>query len=296
MISSGILLLDKPQGLTSFSAMRRVQRLLGAQKAGHTGSLDPLATGMLPICLGEATKFAQWLLADHKTYLATGLLGVTTSTGDAWGEPLVHRDATHCTQAAIEAVLPAFRGEIEQIPPMYSALKYQGQPLYRLARKGKTVERMARRVCIQELSLLQSERASFSVRVHCSKGTYIRTLIEAIGEALGVGAHVTQLHRVSVEEFSGQSMFSIDALTALSEEARWQCVLPMACAVKSLPRVMVNLSQRDALYQGKVISEQQDTLAEALSLWDETGRFFGVGRWDNEIGGLRAKRLCQYTS
>lgn len=191
---SGIILLDKPLGFTSNAALQKVRWLLNAEKAGHTGSLDPLASGVLPLCFGEATKFSQYLLDSDKGYETVMQLGQTTTTGDAEGEVLKTRDVT-VGRADIEAVLPQFRGQISQIPPMYSALKRDGQPLYKLARAGEVVEREARSVTINRLELLECEGTRVRLSVGCSKGTYIRTLVEDIGEVLGCGAYVAQLRR-----------------------------------------------------------------------------------------------------
>ncbi|MCM1511987.1 MAG: tRNA pseudouridine(55) synthase TruB [Oxalobacter formigenes] len=194
----GVVLLDKPAGLSSNEALLRVKRRLNAKKAGHTGTLDPFATGLLPLCFGEATKFAQDLLDTDKTYQTTVCLGVKTSTGDTEGEVLETRDAGHITQRDIDAVLQRFTGEIEQVPPMYSALKKDGRPLYEYARAGVEIEREARRVTVYEIILLDFSWPFLSLRILCSKGTYIRTLGEDIGEALGCGAHLKTLRRIRV--------------------------------------------------------------------------------------------------
>ena len=197
----GILLLDKPQGITSNEALQQVKRAYGAAKAGHTGSLDPLATGMLPICLGEATKFSQYMLDADKVYITTAKLGVRTDTGDAEGEVVSERPVA-VGQADIEQALEQFRGEITQLPSMFSAIKVDGQPLYKLAREGKEVDRPSREVSIYRLELLDVRGDEVDLEVHCSKGTYIRTLVEDLGEVLGCGAHVTMLRRLSVAGFA----------------------------------------------------------------------------------------------
>ncbi|MBN9421674.1 MAG: tRNA pseudouridine(55) synthase TruB, partial [Candidatus Accumulibacter sp.] len=215
----GVLLLDKPSGMTSNDALQKARRLFSAAKAGHTGTLDPLATGLLPVCFGEATKFSSDLLDADKTYEADVLFGVTTDTGDAQGAVLEQR-AVAFDRAALDAVLERFRGPISQIPPMYSALKRDGKPLYELARQGIEVERAARAVTIHELALLSFEGERCRLRVCCSKGTYIRTLAEDIGAALGCGAHLTALRRTVVGPLTLIGAATLDELAALDESAR----------------------------------------------------------------------------
>ena len=205
----GILVLDKPLGVSSNRALQTAKHLYFAAKAGHTGSLDPLATGVLPLCFGEATKFSSFLLDADKGYTSTFVLGVQTATCDAEGEVLAVKSAAHVTAAQVEQALIPLRGEIEQVPPMYSALKHKGQPLYKLARAGQEVERAARRVTIYELELLafrEGEHPQVDVRISCSKGTYVRTLAEDLGQALGCGAHVSALHRTRSGPFTEANM------------------------------------------------------------------------------------------
>ena len=197
----GILLLDKPLGISSNSALQKVKRLFNAKKAGHTGSLDPLASGVLPICFGQASKVTAFLLDSDKRYRCTAQLGVTTTTGDKEGDELELRKVTPFTKDDIEKVLIDYRGAIEQIPPMYSALKHNGQPLYKLARQGIEIERKVRYVNIHELTLIDFNEDSITLDVHCSKGTYIRTLAQDIGESMGFGAHLSMLRRTEVSPF-----------------------------------------------------------------------------------------------
>ena len=215
---NGVLLLDKPAGITSNKALQEVKHLFRAAKAGHTGSLDPLATGMLPICLGEATKISAFLLDADKRYRVSCRLGTTTTTADADGEILQIRDCSHITLKQIEKRVPDFSGTISQIPPMYSAVKHEGQRLYALAREGIEVERKPRTVQIYELLLHSLNDGVLDLEVACSKGTYIRTLVEDLGEALGCGAHVVQLHRRSVGPLDGD-MLTIDELRAVADSA-----------------------------------------------------------------------------
>ncbi|PJE79680.1 tRNA pseudouridine synthase B [invertebrate metagenome] len=216
---NGIVVVDKAQGLSSNDMLQRIKRLFGAAKAGHTGSLDPLATGVLPICFGEATKFSQFLLESDKAYRATVKMGVKTSTGDAEGEVIETRPV-QVTKTDVEAVLSRFVGELEQVPSMYSALKYKGQPLYKLAREGIEVERQARKIHIYHLSLLSFSEDSFDIDVACSKGTYIRTLVEDIGETLGCLAHVEALRRVKAGPYGIDQSYTLDELFALRNEGR----------------------------------------------------------------------------
>lgn len=229
---SGVFLLNKPLGLSSNSALQKVRRLFNAQKAGHTGALDPLATGLLPICLGEATKFSHYLLDSTKRYQTTVKLGQTTATGDVEGEILQQRDVLALTEANIEQVLEQFRGDIKQVPPMYSALKREGRPLYELARKGIEIEREARPVTIFELRLVSFTEDSLTLDVTCSKGTYIRVLGEDIGEALGCGGHLTKLHRVQTGHFEIDPNYTIEYLESLSLEQRDALLLPVYAPVE----------------------------------------------------------------
>jgi tRNA pseudouridine55 synthase len=214
---NGILLLDKPLHLSSNQALQKVKHLLQAKKAGHTGSLDPLATGMLPICFGKATKLAQSFLGADKQYTVTAKLGETTATGDAEGEVLETKPVPSLTAEDLQTVLAKFKGEITQIPPMYSAVKIAGKPLYQLARQGITVERQPRAINIYALELVELSLPLMTLKVHCSKGTYIRTLAEDIGQALGCGAYVTALRRTTVGHFSSDTMLTIEQLIELYE-------------------------------------------------------------------------------
>ena len=215
---SGVLLLDKPAGITSNAALQVVKRLFDANKAGHTGSLDPLATGMLPICLGEATKISGFLLSADKCYRAVCKLGVTTNSGDADGEVLQQRPVENINEARVREVLMNFMGDGKQIPPMHSAIKRQGVPLYKLAHQGIEVEREARDITIHSLDLVRLEGDELEIDVCCSKGTYIRTLAEDIGEELGCGAHISALRRTGVGALDNIEMHTLDSLTALAEQ------------------------------------------------------------------------------
>ncbi len=248
----GVLLLDKPQGVSSNHALQRVRRLFQAQKAGHTGTLDPMATGLLPVCFGEATKFSSYLLEADKVYRTYVRLGEITDSGDADGELIERRPVPTLEAADIERVLADFRGEIEQIPPMHSALKHQGKPLYQLAREGKTVARAPRRVTVYDTRLIGCEPAGFELEVACSKGTYIRTLAEDIGQALGCGAHISALRRLKTGPFQAADMLDFAALDAELEEAgREQALLPMDVLVAHLPRLDVDDATAQRVLNGQ---------------------------------------------
>ena len=293
---NGIFLLDKPLGGSSNHALQRVKRLFNAAKAGHTGSLDPLATGMLPICFGEATKFSQHLLDANKIYEVTAMLGVRTDTGDAEGKIISSSGGElGFTPERLMQVLQSFVGVIQQIPPMHSALKHKGRPLYEYARKGETIERPARTVTIYSLELLGAGAAGWSpsentlsLRVHCSKGTYIRSLIDDIGEVLGCGAHVTALRRTMVEPFELCPMITFEELEASIDRDAY--LLPMDAALVSWPRQILNNEIAIKLLQGKlvVLAPAPDNVPACF--YSEAGQFLGVGTID-ENGQVTHKRL-----
>lgn len=290
-IVDGILLLNKPQGLTSNAALQQVKRLFKAQKAGHTGSLDPLATGMLPLCFGEATKFSQYLLDADKCYEATGLLGIKTDTSDAMGQVIARVNDFAVSELELKRVLETFLGVTQQVPSMFSALKHKGQPLYQLARKGIAVERPARDITIGSLELNAFDGREFKLIITCSKGTYIRNLVEDIGERLGVGAHVTQLHRVYTAGLASESMFGLDALSQMSQDELLQLLLPVDRAVNYLPKVTLNEEQIVALRQGKTIQSIQpiDSFSD-VRLYSIDNQFIGLGQWETSTI-LKVKRL-----
>ena len=293
---NGILLVNKPQGLTSNAVLQQVKRLFQAKKAGHTGSLDPLATGMLPICFGEATKFCQYLLDADKCYEATGLMGVKTNTADSMGEVIERVEAFTILIDDMQDVLAQFRGPIQQIPSMFSALKHEGKPLYKYARAGVDIERKARDIRIHDLQLNQFDGQQFSITVTCSKGTYIRNLVEDIGEQLKVGAHVTRLHRLYTAGFADEPMYSIDELQAKSIPERMNCLLPMDRAVSYLPRLTLQADAVDALRQGKSVTGLPATsITGCVRLYKDDTQFVGLGDLDAE-GLLKVKRLLSSQS
>ncbi|WP_428603805.1 tRNA pseudouridine(55) synthase TruB [Sedimenticola sp.] len=290
----GILLFDKPLGESSNKALQKVKNLYYASKAGHTGSLDPLATGLLPICFGGATKVSAFLLDADKRYWVRIKLGETTSTGDSEGELLATRPTDAVTAEGLSAALQGFLGEIEQVPPMYSALKHQGERLYKLARDGVEVERKPRRVTIHEIRLLGCEWPEFELEVHCSKGTYIRTLAEDIGEALGCGAHVVCLRRTQVGPFSGENMLDMEALQAAAEQggrdALDALLLPVDAALTSWPAVHLNSDSSFYLRQGQAVLVPKAPTEGRVRLYDDQENFIGVGEVLDD-GRVAPKRL-----
>ncbi|WFM71566.1 tRNA pseudouridine(55) synthase TruB [Halomonas sp. CKK8] len=276
---NGVLLLDKPAGLSSNHALQRARRLFQAQKAGHTGTLDPMATGLLPVCFGEATKFSAHLLEADKVYRTRVELGAITDTGDAEGEVVERRTVPRLTEADVEGVLERFRGEIDQVPPMYSALKHQGRKLYELAREGKSIERAARRVRVYDARLLSLADTAFELEVRVSKGTYIRTLAEDIGQALGCGAHISALRRLETGPFTGEGMLTLDALEALPGQAEREAVLlHVDVLVDHLPRLEVDAAAASRLTHGQAARVETGELAgdETARLYCD-GAFLGLG-------------------
>lgn len=285
----GILLVDKPQGLTSNALLQKVKRLLAAKKAGHTGSLDPLATGMLPLCFGEATKISQYLLDADKCYQTTGLLGIKTDSADATGKIIAEKQDFSISESGLREVLSEFQGQIQQIPSMYSALKHQGKPLYKFAREGITIERAARDILLNEIRLDAFDGRHFSLTISCSKGTYIRNVVEDIGERLGVGAHVVKLHRLYTAGFQNYPMYSLESLMEKSHEALTECLLPMDKAVDYLPAITLDNEAVKAIRQGKTLPLGTEFQAKILRLYDQDKHFIGLGEQGSGI--LKAKRL-----
>ena len=286
----GALLLDKPLGLSSNAALQKAKRLFGAAKAGHAGTLDPLASGLLLVLFGEATKFAGPLLDADKEYLASLKLGERTATGDAEGAVLEAREVS-VTDTALAAALERFHGEIEQVPPMHSALKHKGTPLYRLARRGQEVERAARRVRVSTLQVVSFERPALVLRVVCSKGTYIRVLAEDIGEALGCGAHLSGLRRTASGRFRVEQGASLEALETMQAEERLKRLLPLAALLDGLPRAELGTAEETRLRQGQAlkISGLHPGMCAVVRA---DGGVIGLGSADGE-GNLRPLRLTQ---
>ena len=293
----GVFLLDKPQGMSSNDIMQKVKRIFQANKAGHTGALDPLATGMLPICLGEATKFSQFLLDADKRYLVTAKLGERTDTSDAEGQ-IVETHEVKVKTPEILTALEQFRGDILQVPTMFSALKHNGKPLYEYARQGITVDREARPITIFELNFIEYNAPYLTLEVHCSKGTYIRTLVDDLGEALGCGAHVTMLRRTAVADYPTEKMLDWNALQALAELQDLSLLdallLPMDTAVAKLPALTLNESQTQGIGFGQRVKfDNPNRLQGQVRLFSHENRFLGVAVID-ENNVIRPQRLVVY--
>lgn len=291
---SGILLLDKPIGLSSNAALQRVRRTLGVDKAGHVGSLDPLATGMLPICLGEATKIAGDVLSGRKCYRFTVALGARTATGDTEGAVVETAPVPTLESPTLEAVRQRFLGHQVQVPPMYSALKRDGQPLYKLARQGVEIEREARDIELFELALLGFGPTHVELQTVCSKGTYIRVLAEDIAKALGTCGHVTALRRVYVEPFDAQPMETLESIAEALEQGRWPSVLPADWPLSHLPKVSLRGAAVSRLMHGQAVpsgaAAAEIGSEPRVRLYDEAGRFLGIGAGDGR-GNVQPRRL-----
>lgn len=285
---SGVLLLDKPTGISSNHALQAVKRLFRAEKAGHAGTLDPLASGLLPILLGDATRFSGYLLDAPKCYEAKIQLGATTTTGDAEGE-ILERKPVNISGGQLDAALRGFLGRQTQIPPMYSALKREGTPLYVLARRGETVERAPRAIDIASLDLLSFEAPRLSVRVACSKGTYIRTLAEDIGGVLGCGAHLYGLRRTATGSFQIDDAVSLDRLDALTEIERDGQLRPPDAIVSQFPAVQLDEPTEIRFCQGQSVA-LPDAPGTVCRVYGHGGRFLGLGE-RSEAGRLAPKRL-----
>jgi tRNA pseudouridine55 synthase len=286
---SGILLLDKPRGLSSNAALQRVRALYGREKAGHVGSLDPLASGMLPLCLGEATKVAGDILAGRKCYRFRIALGQSTRTGDAEGEVTERAAVPALEGAGVRAVLAGFLGSRRQVPPMYSAIKQQGQPLYRLARRGIEVPRAARVIEIDVLELLGLTPTDLELETLCSKGTYVRTLAQEIALALGTRGHVTELRRLYVEPFAGAPMHTLEALRAAGEDGAPPPLLPVDWPLRHLPQLHLAAEDARRLAQGQRLATAAAASAR-VRIYDVEGRFLGLGETD-AAGVLQPRRL-----
>mgnify|MGYP000733005103 CR=1 FL=1 len=292
---NGILLLDKPLGMTSNAALQVVKRLFQAGKAGHTGNLDPLATGLLPLCLGEATKISGFLLDSDKRYIGTVKLGVTTRTADAEGDVLETRPVPELDESQVKAVLDRFLGTIQQVPPMHSAVKVNGTPLYKLARQGLEIERKARTVKIYSLTLLRLEGDELDIELRCSKGTYVRTLAEEIGEALGCGAHLSALRRTGSGPFDLSQAISLDELEQTAKqgyEALDSRLLPIEQALTDWP--VISLTKNTAYYvqQGQPVQVPRAPTSGLVRLQHEDGHFLGVGHILDD-GRVAPKRLIR---
>ncbi len=291
---NGIILLNKPTGMSSNAALQHVKHLFHAKKAGHTGSLDPLATGMLPICLGEATKLCQYLLEVDKTYIVTAQLGVRTTTSDSEGEVVSTRDVPELSQDDIDIALDAFRGEVSQVPSMFSALKHQGQPLYKLARQGIEVERPSRQINVYENKILNWENNQLTLEISCSKGTYIRTIVDDLGEKLGCGAHVIALHRSSVAGYDADQMMTMDQLNEQYEEDNDKVLdpylMPLSSALQHWQSVELNDTLLHFIRQGQSVLVPNAPTSGLLRLLDQKNELVAIGEVQDD-GKIKPKRL-----
>ncbi|TSJ90376.1 tRNA pseudouridine(55) synthase TruB [Gilliamella apicola] len=284
----GVLLLDKPQGMTSNDALQKVKRIFNAKKAGHTGALDPLATGMLPICFGEATKFSQYLLDSDKRYRVIAKLGERTDTSDADGQVICTKPV-NVTQTQIDEALSHFRGDILQVPTMFSALKYQGKPLYEYARQGIVIEREARPISVYENQFIQYDFAKqeLTLEIHCSKGTYIRTIIDNLGELLGCGAHVIYLRRLQVSNYPVDKMISLDELQNISEKE--PLLMPVDSPLQASRKVVLSESQGKDILLGRTVTVESSVPVETLVRIYQEQQFIGAG--SQLFNKLSPKRL-----
>ena len=286
---TGVLVLDKPTGMTSNGALQAVRRLFRARKAGHTGSLDPLASGVLPLCFGEATKLSGWLLDACKTYEVTARMGERTDTADATGVVIEYHEVPELTADRVASALDQFVGEIEQVPPMYSALKRNGRRLYEMARKGESVERPSRNVTIHTLELIGIEGIDVRVRVVCSKGTYVRTLVEDIAASLGTVGHVTELRRTASGPFSESGAVTIETLEGEGAAARDKRLLPPDSAVPDLPVVNLDSAEVDRIRCGQRIGCRASDIRGPARLHGPDGQMIGIG--EIEGGRLSPRRI-----
>lgn len=291
----GIFLLDKPKGVTSNAALQAAKAIFFAQKAGHTGSLDPLATGMLPICFGEATKFSQYLLNADKTYEVTAKLGERTDTCDSEGT-VIETKPINVSKAQMLKSLEKFRGETMQVPSMFSALKHKGEPLYKLARQGIEVEREARPITIYNLELLDFSDDYFRLSVHCSKGTYVRNLVDDIGQVLGCGAHVVELRRLGVAGFTTDQMTTMEQLENLKKSEAFaqmdKLLLPMTSALEHLPVIQLSETAAFQLLQGNPVQVFKAPAHGFVRLHNQQQKFIGIGEMLDD-GKVAPRRLIE---
>lgn len=286
----GVILLDKPPGMSSNQALQKVRRLLDARKAGHTGSLDPFATGMLPLCFGEATKTAAYLLDSDKAYSATACLGQATSTGDTEGEVTRRMEVPPLQEADVLRVLAEFEGDIEQVPPMYSALRHEGRRLYELARQGKQVERPTRHVRIDSLRLLKWDSPWLSFQVRCSKGTYVRTLAEDIGERLGSCAHLVALRRLAVGVFEPGSMMTLEAIERRAEEGALEAaLLPVDAGLADWPLCRIDQDRAERFLHGNPVPAESPDSGR-VRVYGPGNRLLGLAE-PGQSGALRPVRI-----
>ena len=293
---SGIILLDKPVGVSSNEALQHVKRIFNAQKAGHTGSLDPLASGLLPICFGEATKFANYILTADKSYSTQCKLGETTTTGDAEGDVLETKPVPEVTEQKMCEILESFLGESNQIPPMYSALKKDGQPLYKLAREGIEVDREARPIRIESIALKSIEGSKLAYDVSCSKGTYIRTLSEDIGKKLGCGAYVTELRRIDLGAYHIDESVTLEKLDALRDEKAFTemdtYIRPIEQALADWPAITLTDDSAFYVKQGQAVQVPKAPTSGLVTLFSSSSEFMGIGEVQDD-GKIKPSRMLR---
>jgi tRNA pseudouridine55 synthase len=285
----GLLLINKPLGISSNKLVSKIKFLFSAKKVGHTGTLDPMATGLLPICLGEATKFSSYLLNADKTYEGVIKLGYKSSTGDTEGKITKQNIDTLPSLAGIKKILHKFIGRINQLPPMYSALKYKGKPLYSYARDGIDVQRPKRKVIIHIIELIEYKGDKLRLKIKCSKGTYIRTLAEDIGDQLNVGAYLLELKRVNIGELSIKNSINIEQIEKTKDEERINFLLPAEELLSEYEKIVLNANEENAIKDGKIIDKRAN-IPGLYRLYGENNEFIGLGEIDKDES-LKAKRL-----
>jgi tRNA pseudouridine55 synthase len=286
----GVLNLDKPAGLTSHDVITRLRRITGLRRIGHAGTLDPLATGVLVVCLGKATRLVEYLADSDKIYRATVRLGLTTDTWDGEGDVVTEADISHLTLPQIEEALPAFRGEIQQVPPMYSALKHEGKPLYKLARKGLSIERDARTIQVYRLDVVSWQPPDLVIEVHCSKGTYVRALAHDLGQALGVGAYLYDLVRTAVGPFRLEQAVPLYTLADASWD--WQrYLIPLAQALEGLPQVTVDAEAVQRILTGQQIALPPHVVPPTCCALDGDGEVLAMLQFDADTGAWQPNKV-----
>ena len=289
VVVDGLLLIDKPLGLSSNQALSKIKFLFSPKKVGHTGTLDPMATGLLPICLGEATKFSSYLLNADKTYVGLIRLGYKSSTGDKEGEIIKQEFDKIPSKSVVKTILKNFIGPIDQLPPMFSALKHKGKPLYLYAREGINIPRPKRKIVIHEIELLDYQGDELRLKIKCSKGTYIRTLAEDIGDKLNVGAYLLELNRTGIGSLSIDSAVKIEQIEEIKEQERVKLLLPVDELLSSFQKLILNCNDTSAIKDGKIIDQSGKTPG-FYRLYEVKNEFIGLGEID-KIGKLKAKRL-----
>lgn len=289
VVVDGLLLIDKPLGLSSNQALSKIKFLFSPKKVGHTGTLDPMATGLLPICLGEATKFSSYLLNADKTYVGLIRLGYKSSTGDKEGEIIKQEFDKIPSKSVVKRILKNFIGAIDQLPPMFSALKHKGKPLYLYAREGINIPRPKRKIVIHEIELLDYQGDELRLKIKCSKGTYIRTLAEDIGDKLNVGAYLLELNRTGIGSLSIDSAVKIEQIEEIKEQERVKLLLPVDELLSSFQKLILNCNDTTAIKDGKIIDQSGKTPG-FYRLYEVKNEFIGLGEID-KIGKLKAKRL-----